>query len=170
MAAKKRVNDPRDRDKSKDPVVLAGAVPGVGYSLNPGTKTIWGEGIDFSYNPWAHGPYPSLDMIRRRYGPSYAKGYRLKDSARQYLEGLWTARKVPGLPAQNHDTFTGKLTDREWYDFVMTEDPRVLRAWEALNGMAQVDPTVFDISAAFQALTAESQGLVKQLVEVLGRR
>lgn len=169
----KRVNDPRDRDQTAQakPSPVGGRIPGVGYFLPARTRSIYGEVINLSYDPWPLSLAPSLDMMQQRYGRSYAKGYRLKDAAKQYLEGLWAARRVPGLDPLDHQLYTGAVTDREWIDFAMTEDPRVLRAWERLNAQtAPIDPgtmSTFDIAAAIDELSTDERNALVVVVKAM---
>lgn len=167
-------NDPRNRDKSKDPKPQpSGSIRGVGYKLLPNARTFRGDIINQSVHPFPVGTrmgdraQVSTTVVEAsQRWPRFAQGHNLKNHD-QYLIGLWQARKIPSLSESDHSLYDGIPTAEEYYDLAFSEDPRVINAWQELNDSKPFNPSDFDIGKSFSQLDVQEQKAVQVLIMTL---
>lgn len=175
----KRQNDPRDRDRSKDPAAPpSGTIPGVGWTLAAGTVDYRGHEIDTDAHPTRSMTVQETLAVTFQRGqlesrwPNYWKGTRLHwNTAEQMLRELWLARRIPGLSAEAHAQYTGFPTAEQVYDVCHAEPNDIRWAHGRLTSATATPPdlVVFDLTAAFAKLLPEHQDLIRRLVVELGR-
>ncbi len=130
-------NDPRRRKPPTTQPPTPGNKPGTGF-VPVRTVTFRGGRINMSAFPSSlegkHlGEADATPEEMTAWIPEYLQGHNWKN-VDQWLEGLWQARAIPGLTPEQHAEFDGRTTIKEFYLLVFTQDGRLYKAWQKLNG------------------------------------